>query len=930
MYKQILASNSNFIILGNDNRLYIVGKKWGYFMNPDEFDINNVYDIEIQLDDDELITSFYMSTMENIAYVHTSNKKLFIFDSNFHSKHSKSLKKNRNNYLDDNWPKNTDEKFVYSYLNETNITSQDLESFEKPNNDESKNDDDTDEMSNISDNDTSDNTNDGPIDQESSDDYITNDESNDQESSDDYITNDESNDQESSDDYIDSSLNSEALFDEYRSNRMLHGDSSSDIIHNYYDKKKQLLGCYESGHPIGISFGDLINGNGYIDHKDMKGLGIMTPFSIKPIKDVDEIMFCGVGIFFRKGNKYFVHYQQIKTDLQFKRYVHKTFIRYYKVHIPKDYVVQGMKNNIIHMRKNNKHRIVTFFEIDSEIYPKPTVFKFLMQEIDTDSLFTRLFTCSTHYIDNNTLFEYYDQVKQFVPVIFNRRIIISNNHLKTFIYFRDDNGDLYYRNSNKLCSSHRWLENIVKIIPRKNKPIILVNRRSKSFHRLHDNCHLINIRRYKKIVICGLFSFDNPKGKNNALFIGSLNTSKKSKKYFTKLDYSSISLHEFDEEYVGKIDRIICDLYYPCTSSLSIILETSKGTLYLPAECEKIGEHVLLYPNSYDNIQTDVIDHVYKERNESKSHSIILSVDIAANKFQMLLSFSDIYSKSTGFNIQYTKRGKYESSGKGTSRTFIQDAMSSFFQQYLEYQDGRVRFKLDAWKDLNCYEIYRIGNTITRAFSNTDICLSIRLPLEFSAAIIGRPACMDELHYFLNIINPDIYKKADEMRNDPNFAEITGYPTFDDYVKACLNWETEDFDKHMFIANCLAETFLESYPINNLSRTTIPTIDYMLSGTYTINRFYLISKIVGDGPVNFIKNLIKTLSEYDLATLLRNWIGTSILIDCNYIVSDSFNDKINFCTCRRELKIKSKLLKDDYNKQIITDILITPISNIEN
>lgn len=159
--------------------------------------------------------------------------------------------------------------------------------------------------------------------------------------------------------------------------------------------------------------------------------------------------------------------------------------------------------------------------------------------------------------------------------------------------------------------------------------------------------------------------------------------------------------------------------------------------------------------------------------------------------------------------------------------------------------------------------------------------------------------------------------------------------------------EDNEYTKSLRISKLLAIGFKHYSGIKNIDRMNFPTLDYYLSGDYSVDRNRLIKNLVIKNNIssdtsddvseykNIFVDIIKSLPEDKLMILLKNWSGTSVVEkSCLYKVTieskkRSTNEDVYFATCDTNIILSAKFLKK-YDSELLIDILTTPMTSMQD
>ena len=151
-------------------------------------------------------------------------------------------------------------------------------------------------------------------------------------------------------------------------------------------------------------------------------------------------------------------------------------------------------------------------------------------------------------------------------------------------------------------------------------------------------------------------------------------------------------------------------------------------------------------------------------------------------------------------------------------------------------------------------------------------CLPIHLPFSVLCAIKGSVPSVKQREQLIAVRDKDVHANLLKIKADPAQAR---YASYEDALEEAMP-STGPYDKEV-LSGFTYRT------IDTLRTHNIATIDYLLSGEYSIDRALLLSKITWLAATvpqqQVITDLLMCTTEEALSTLLRNWTGCSTVTD---------------------------------------------------
>lgn len=325
--------------------------------------------------------------------------------------------------------------------------------------------------------------------------------------------------------------------------------------------------------------------------------------------------------------------------------------------------------------------------------------------------------------------------------------------------------------------------------------------------------------------------------------------------------------------------------------------------------------------------------------------NVALCVNPQARCLERLLAIAEMLSATTDFDITFTDQGKELAFGQGTKREFFTKALLEFDERYLTMANTLCELNLDAVSSLDDTSLYAMGRMLHMIIIHTGNHLPVRLPLSLVAEILTKDLTESELEYFASQEYGEAFALVKENKHDTELTASLGFESYEDNLKSICKYYSDDETAATTqrISKQISKGFTDYVPIANLTMMNAPTLDYYLSGDYTINRDLLIKNLKVNNyaessphaeATNCITSIIQALSEGNLATLLRNWSGSTtvsrsstytIILYSNTSDNEDIVNGLCFSTCSYQIHLNCNLLDTDITPhETLVDMLTTP------
>lgn len=663
-----------------------------------------------------------------------------------------------------------------------------------------------------------------------------------------------------------------------------------------------------------------------------------TPGFIEPIEGVDEVTCVAGTVFFRIADRLYVHNWKLTAGSAMWQNLgmavsptqHANVLTYYQIHLPFIPDLIQYCRDFVYMKSGPLHHVLTSHNYpvhgDTALY----WYYFKMENITHTSIYVDAYF-DLYVLGTDGLYTYYHISKTLEPLIkTNRSIYVVQDPESRAVkyYFRAANGDLVSRSRRVRSDSNDQLEYLVSPI-RFVGEAILIDSNIPERYAVRGRTLCINIKGITKYHTApsAVFICDN-----GLLYMCTDGIDVDPNSNIEHMTNLIAGENSYDIFCLSALPEPVEDIHgHDCT------LTIKAGGRYFRCKFDSVSGSLSPYREiilefEVDDRQACTIDMGLVTRpvagSGPNSSSIPINIETYADTLQRLVVLAETFNRDSRFSISYRCKAHTVSFGKGVKRTIVQDALSQFMNVYLIQHQTLTSLNLPALEGVMAPLLFAYGRVLHMAMTMTKSCLSIRLPLSLLIALKKREPMICELEYMAQRESPEAFERIVIYREDPIGLAECGYTSYEECLEACLHYDPES-SKIKAISTIMAEGILSYAPIKNLEHMNILTLDYYLSGLCTINRELLISLLRSDSPVckAFVTGLIRTVSETRLAILLRNWVGTSAVLNLKYHIESG--NKICFQTCLASMTLpKSMIGRASDSKDILTDMLTTPVTFI--
>ena len=397
------------------------------------------------------------------------------------------------------------------------------------------------------------------------------------------------------------------------------------------------------------------------------------------------------------------------------------------------------------------------------------------------------------------------------------------------------------------------------------------------------------------------------------------------------------------------------DMPHPIESlnaSESIITIKSSDKYYyiiLHAGDFKVGKFTELSLEEISVVTPTVNKSLVMRQKKTYDDSIVHEFNISPNvdKFDRFLIICDLTKGNADFDIQYSSKTQVNAIGNGARREFMEQSLDTFTSKYLVCDRSYPKFNLEEISKLSSEEHFNLGIMFHYVLSTNKNPIMFRLPINLLEAIASRTITLAELEFFANIQDKEVYAQLLPFKSDIEAFKALdcGFDTYEEKLREMCNYELNN-EKLTSICKDIADGFKFYMRTPNIDIMNIPTLDYYVSGDFTIDRDKLISLIHIDGSgfppfYKIIADIIKDLPEQKLIILLRNWSASSVVDRkqrYNITVEDVktptsekyYPPDIHFQTCSFRMFINKKLVDDTTMYPILMEFLVTPMNSMRD
>lgn len=680
-------------------------------------------------------------------------------------------------------------------------------------------------------------------------------------------------------------------------------------------------------------------------------------FASKPgfteaLTDIDEIT-CAVNmIFFRRGDKHYVYNWRLfaafamlnnagiaLSPTQHRSSSGEPILTYYQLHLPSTPDLVQYRSNYVYMHSGPMHHVFTSFPHDVDNGMGILWRYFELDNITADDIY--VYNIGDMFVHQGTaLYQYFHITKSLQP------ITVSTTQAPISMLRREDGsirpfcisveGDyIHCSGIGIICGANDLAKHMIWVhqFGPTHSYIVITDSKSHSEtlavqgDRVYFNIN--HIRSYH-LFNNGIFYADTA-----GILCFCTHTELPQSKIFPRVTTINIDQHTF---YVhnwlglpGPVDRIygstlmhqyntpvfsVGNSYYACVFDHGI-----------PSSHSMITLNLIL--NSYPTSQlVSLVNPSLIDRNQYTNwDNVSISIQTNADKLEKLISMAEMFSNDSRYSFSLVCKSKIVSHGSSIAQIFVDDALSQFASTYLTSHASSTltSFNLQAFANSTAPQLYTFGRMLHLAMIVTSTALTIRLPLALLVATKQTEPTIAELEFLALKANSLTFEQVWPLKHDAARLADCGYSCYRECLEHLVQYDNSN-DRIKAISQIMAQGFLAFSPIKNLAKMNIPTLDYYMSGPYTIDRAKLKSQLICATVCNDVMiDLIDNLPEDDLAALLKNWTGSSIVLDRSYSVQ--VGESLCFRTCTLTLIIPESLISESTEQAISRDALIALLTS---
>lgn len=935
LIKNVHLYDNNILIIDNNNELWIMGdntsKKTGFYKRNKA--IYNPININIKLEDNDSIAKFHVS--HEITSILTLNGKLYV------TKHKVSKKK-----------KSKSESRTLDYPN--GITY--------PNDPDT-----TDDIFNTDDSDEGSTVDSDEDDREII--YSDDDTEEEEEEEEEESESDSENLSENKKDFCKLSFKEKKTVDVQIENATADNTVDSTVANNQIE--------YTETYNFYDELVDRINNGDFKKYKE--GFVLVSD-------NVEMVVHSFMYIYFKIKNDVYIYSESLAShELLFQNnfalnleIIEKEYVFYYKIIFPFEPEKVIFYPNFIHIQSKNYHHVLT---VSRTACVHDANLRWIYFKTDLDivqgDIHCDPFENTVYIVKKDLIYKYSNRFQKLLKFEnnFTKVIINKNNYDNVSEFFILKEDGLYTDNYvlTKKKKSH-YLYNYA-IYNDFDLKISLISCEKEKRYILTKDILFFNIFGLKHYYLVeeGLFYFDE----SETLCCLTKRSLTKSVSNVSKIEKISNKKFSFNiymfEDIPGPITNIIFSDYV-------ILIQTATSYYYLTIQLifdREIMEIDDCYSidNFWVKCLTEIKPDLFTKNTlvkpsqvlylaPEKKNKISLSVQATASKFKKLLNIIESIRCVSDFSISFVEGKNVLSYGGGVTREFMDTAVKEFSDTYLIKGNYLVDYDLEKMAAFTNDELYCLGILFHTVICQSKCNLPIRLPLSFHSCILKKDFSLQELEYFAEIENPEIFNLVLSYKEKPDLIIDFGYDSYTDCLETLCklknshsdtlvkevsnNLTKETLQKNEVeninnINKCLRKGFNDYFIVNKLKKMNIPTFDYYLSGKFNLDRGLLIKNLSVTKEdsknvskfLDFAVQFINQLSEKDLKVLLKNWTGYSVVLKSPYYIhilnkNKNKNKKksvsltgCKFSTCMCEITIMEELFRSK-NIDTLGKLLISP------
>lgn len=345
----------------------------------------------------------------------------------------------------------------------------------------------------------------------------------------------------------------------------------------------------------------------------------------------------------------------------------------------------------------------------------------------------------------------------------------------------------------------------------------------------------------------------------------------------------------------------------------------------------------IIFGEEFISINKSLIS--YNSNNNNSTTSLDIDATFGSTKntnlFDKLLIMSStliLTQKKISVNLIDRMNHKTIASGKGPTKEFINEALVDFSDKYLVVNPNKtVEYNTTAMSSFTDLDLVSVGNMLSYIIFNHGM-LPIRLPLTLLSTILKKVPTNKELEYFLKIYDQDVLTNVLMYKYDHENMLTFGFGNYHTTLRAMCKFHSDDSIKRL--DRLISLGFNNYHKISNIDKMDLPTLEYMMSGDFIINKKKFAEDIkIDDDNCKFDKvafrSKIEKLTDDQFRTMLKNW-SASYVIDPKSGYSIGIDNSMNTAlltiqTCTNSIYINPKA---NCNLDNLIAQLIEPINSM--
>lgn len=675
---------------------------------------------------------------------------------------------------------------------------------------------------------------------------------------------------------------------------------------------------------------------------DLLGTELSTKAGfIEPLLDIVEVTCAAESVFFRRGPNHYVYNWRLiprltmfgNGGLSFIPHQHAKVLTYYQICLPFDPEIVLYLDKYVYMKHDSRHSILTSFRRVTQPWTTVSWLYFQFDDLDLNQLYVSNKTGVVYVKQGESIMQYMHLLKGFRPIIqgcIGARIVTRPDNKSSYpICLRADGGLIEHVNKRLYCQTDPWLEYTIHVSLFKDAFVVIVDVDDAERYRVLGEVLLFNVHnlRYTLYRHWSPIFFDDQGGVH----------------IYTLRTYD-VPYMQLEKEFKCKdrthriykwidLPKVIDNL---SVSSASVLFE-SQGRYYRSTVKDGYGPAIEIKLEHEKRQPAEVIKGLTKRCTTKGGTNVDIQIELNRPMFEPLCKLAEMFGKDIVVRPVVTHRSERVSQGVGLSRFVAQTALTQFADRFLLMNGACAEYNLEALSELSTPQLFITGRALHMAMYMNRTCLSIRMPIAFLVAILGREPELDELEFFLQQESPDAYDTITSYYEDLQGLADCGYSNYRECLNHRVFYEHNDPETNNLvrrISNAMAAGFTSFAEIENINKMNLPTIDSYVSGPYLIDRASLSSMINCNNSVllKFVRSLVERLGEDRLRTLLCNWTGSSVFKGTRLRLQETSSADIRFATCSRELYLNPKLFEKNDRLRLpdLIDILTSPMTSVKS